>query len=681
MLRMRIIRDGDFRPRQYATPAGPVDTAPPWYEVREPQDPTPLELELCNRPFDLTAEDPVRAVLVPDGDDPHLAHLLLVVHHAAADGYSLKLLAEDLWSLYTALARGEEVGVEDGVGVEDEDESNSEPFLPRAEFADYLAAVSAERRSPAFTRDQRYWRDRLAEHTPATPTTPDSLPYDGAPEASLAPPLTHHRTRVDEVLTAALRETAARNGVSLFHLLLAVYGRCLSRWSGRRAVAVNVARARRELPIVGIDRLVGPLADILPVFVDVDPVEPVATLADRLRRIWREAESHATLSSPDFARLLSQLHPATGPAPRTVAEAGFSFARFPVAHGPDWPVTVTPTAAATASAATRLGLLCWEADAALRLSWNYPARLFRPETVRRLADEYVSELRAAVTHPSAHPIPAPHPSTGPVSTANATEPAEPAELMESTDTTGTAENAGGAGRAGAAGSAVGAGIADGSGEGTAAGSSPVCVPGSAPLPSPSQSPPAARPRSPTPPSTPRPPPSPPGCAPTAYAPVTWSDCSPNPAARTPSPRSWASCGRAPAGYRWTPPTPPPGTGSSWLAPEFASWSATRRPTRRPPAWPASPGSPWPDPPTPRRSPARRPPPSIPTPPPTPRPSPTSSSLPVRRAVPKPSPSPTGRWRTTSTGRWPPSVTARGTGSHRPRRSVSTPPYGSCWPRC
>ncbi|QWA20618.1 amino acid adenylation domain-containing protein [Streptomyces sp. JCM17656] len=184
---------------------------------------------------------------------------------------------------------------------------------------------------------------------------------------------------------------AARHDITLFHLLLAVYGRCLARWGGQRAVAVNVARARREAPLPGIDRLVGPLADTLPVFAAVDPDEPVTALARRLRHIWHEAESHATLTSPDIAALL----PATGPAPRTVAPAGFSFARFPVSHGRDWPVTVTPTAAATASAATRLGLLCWESDEALHFSWNHPAQLFHPETVARLAADYVRELRAA----------------------------------------------------------------------------------------------------------------------------------------------------------------------------------------------------------------------------------------------------------------------------------------------
>ncbi|WP_406208614.1 amino acid adenylation domain-containing protein [Streptomyces sp. NBC_01017] len=376
MVRLRITGDGS-PPRQYTATAEPTDRAPRWYEVHEPDDTVPslsdLEQRLYNRPFDLTAEDPARAVLVRDRRDEHLAHLLLVVHHSAADGFSLKVLCEELWSLYTALAHDRPL----------------ELPAPRAEFADYAALVTADRQSPAFTRDRQYWSDRIAEHSATAASM--TLPYDGDPEALPAPPLTHHQTTVDASLTAALREVAARHEVSLFHLLLAVYGRCLARWSGQGAVAVNVARARREAALPGIDRLVGPLADTLPVFAAVDPAEPVTVLARRLQRIWREAESHATLASPDIAALL----PTTGPAPRTVAPAGFSFARFPVSHGQDWPVTVTPTAAATASAATRLGLLCWESDETLRLSWNHPAQLFRRESVERLAGEYLEELRAA----------------------------------------------------------------------------------------------------------------------------------------------------------------------------------------------------------------------------------------------------------------------------------------------
>ncbi|WP_240501767.1 condensation domain-containing protein, partial [Streptomyces neyagawaensis] len=74
-------------------------------------------------------------------------------------------------------------------------------------------------------------------------------PYDGDPDAPPVPPLVHHRTEIDEEVTSALREVAARHEVSLFHLLLAAYGRCLARWSGRPEVAVNVARARREVAL------------------------------------------------------------------------------------------------------------------------------------------------------------------------------------------------------------------------------------------------------------------------------------------------------------------------------------------------------------------------------------------------------------------------------------------------
>lgn len=410
MLRLRITSHGT-PPRQYIAPAEPTDRAPCWYDVqdRTTDNTSPLpdfEQHLYNRPFDLTTEDPARALLIRDS---HEAHLLLVIHHSAADGFSLKVLCEELWSLYTALAQGT---------------SPLELPAPRTEFADYAAHITTDRESPAFARDQQYWRARIAEHT--TTSTAPALPYDGDPEAVPAPPLTHHQSTVDASLTAALREVAARHEITLFHLLLAVYGRCLARWGGQRAVAVNVARARREAPLPGIDRLVGPLADTLPVFATVDPDEPVTALARRLRHIWHEAESHATLTSPDIAALL----PATGPAPRTVAPAGFSFARFPVSHGRDWPVTVTPTAAATASAATRLGLLCWESDEALHFSWNHPARLFHPETVERLAADYVRELRAAAEQ--AAPTPANGSSEGVVDRLCAQFRATPAAIAVNT---------------------------------------------------------------------------------------------------------------------------------------------------------------------------------------------------------------------------------------------------------
>ncbi|MGW0657082.1 condensation domain-containing protein, partial [Streptomyces umbrinus] len=359
MLRLRIDGAGAM-PMQRLAPTMPLRT---WYEVCEgsAQSVADVESALSNRPFDLTVEPPVRAVVLRQ--EPSLAHLLLVVHHAAADGYSLNVLAEDLWALYTSLWRGE----------------HPQLTPPSLDFATYVAARVHSPGSNSSEDTRNYWAERLAGRG-----EPLRLPYDGDPDAPPSGPLVQHHGELDATLTTGLEQLAAAHDVSLFHLLLAAYVRCLVRWTGRRDIAVNVARARREDRFGGVDRLVGPLADTLPLLCEADPEEPLVTLAARLRETWLESERHADLSSLDLAALLSG---ADG-GPRTASPAGFSFARFPARLAADCPVDVRATAAGTGSAATRLSLLCWADGPVLRMSWNFPLPLFERETVARLGGEY-----------------------------------------------------------------------------------------------------------------------------------------------------------------------------------------------------------------------------------------------------------------------------------------------------
>lgn len=375
MLRVRV-DDSGTGPVQRLAPAAPLST---WYEVREcgAEQVAGLETVLCNQPFDLAAGPPVRAVLLRQ--EPSFAHLLLVVHHAAADGYSLNVLAEDLWSLYTVLWRGERPA--------------PKPDAPS--FAAYAALSARSADTGASDADHRYWADRLAGRG-----EPLRLPYDGDPDAPPSGPLLQHYGSLDATLTARLERLAAVHEVSLFHLLLAAYVRCLARWTGRKDIAVNVARARREGRFEGVDRLVGPFADTLPLLCETALDGPVTALAERLRHTWLESERHSAVSSLDLAGLLP------GGGPRTASPAGFSFARFPARLGADCPVEIRADAAGTGSAATRLSLLCWADGPLLRMSWNFPDRLFEAATVARLDQEYREELAALCTSPE-QSVPAP----------------------------------------------------------------------------------------------------------------------------------------------------------------------------------------------------------------------------------------------------------------------------------
>ncbi|GLY07126.1 hypothetical protein Acsp01_75050 [Actinoplanes sp. NBRC 101535] len=351
MLRTRLDIDG-----QRTLAAAGAERVPEWFTVAEVGGAIEeLDRDLRNRPFDLSVDAPVRVVLATDAAG--VAHLLFVAHHAVADGYSLAVLGDELWALYAGRSPGAE---------------------PATTFADH----EAMRAAPS-SDDREYWRNTLDGYPRLV------LPVDGEPGGEPRPPYLVHQVVADPGLTGRLEERARAAGVTVFHLLLAGYARCLARWSGQDRVPIMVARAGREARLAGVDRMVGPFADTLPVLAEVTG-EPVTTLAGRLRDAWLASEQHGSVSSVDIARLVT----GDGAGPRTVSPAGFSFARFPGTGTGGYGGHVVATTAATASAATRLSLVCFEAQGALHFSWNHPAALFTPSTVARLAAEHLEEIIA-----------------------------------------------------------------------------------------------------------------------------------------------------------------------------------------------------------------------------------------------------------------------------------------------
>ncbi|MEV0198798.1 amino acid adenylation domain-containing protein [Nonomuraea sp. NPDC050691] len=211
-----------------------VTVAPPGEVPLPIDDRSPDELDEALQAeararFDLAAGPLFRARLIRLGPDEHV--LCLTAHHLVFDGWSQDVLYRDLAVAY----RGEQVEV------------------PGHGFADYVRWLRGHGDGQALS----WWREHLRD----APLVLD-LPRDGA----RPPAQTFHgascRGALDPTLAKRVAELAAGLGTTPYAVLLAAFGRQLSRLSGRDDLVVGAAYADR--PHVAFESLVGMCVQVLP---------------------------------------------------------------------------------------------------------------------------------------------------------------------------------------------------------------------------------------------------------------------------------------------------------------------------------------------------------------------------------------------------------------------------------
>ncbi|GAC66273.1 non-ribosomal peptide synthetase [Gordonia soli] len=239
--------------------------------------------EFARTAFDLTADLPIRARLVRHADSDH--SLTVVIHHIAADGWSLAPLAGDLATAYRARR--------DGAAPE----WAPLPVGYRQVSADRHAWLDDESSSAA---DQlRFWADTLV----GAPAEAD-LPYDrprplrsdlsgGTVHTSL-PPALHRR----------LREIADRHDATMFMVLHAAVVALLRNLSRTDDITVGTPVSGRG--DAELDSMVGMFVNTLVLRSAVDKSASFADLLADLRTADLDAFENADLP---FDRLVTELNP------------------------------------------------------------------------------------------------------------------------------------------------------------------------------------------------------------------------------------------------------------------------------------------------------------------------------------------------------------------------------------
>nr|WP_034087188.1 non-ribosomal peptide synthetase [Streptacidiphilus albus] len=285
-----LLPETDGVPRQEITAP---DRLPPLLRTVDcPADEVAAQVAAARRQrFDLTRDLPLRAFLF--GPDTPARTLVLVLHHSAADGWSLRPLAEDLSAAYAARRAGHAPAL---------------PALP-VQYADHTlwqrALLAPERLTEGpMGRQLDFWKRALRD-LPVESGLPVDRPRPQAPGGQGA----HLVLDVGPGLHRALLDLAGQSSASLFMVLHSALAALLTRWGAGTDVAVGTPVAGRTDPAA--DELIGLLANSLVLRTDTSGDPDFRTLLDRVRAFDLAAYDHQDLP---FDRLVEELNPPRTPA-------------------------------------------------------------------------------------------------------------------------------------------------------------------------------------------------------------------------------------------------------------------------------------------------------------------------------------------------------------------------------
>jgi len=206
--------------------------------------------------FDPSVPPLSRVTLFRLADDA--SRLVWSYHHVLVDGWCLQIVLKELVTLYQGALTGRPVSL-----------PATPPFR---NYVTWLAAQNPERARP-------FWQALLKGFRTPTPLGD----RDGEADRQEADVYEEQDVRVAPETTEALVALGRRHGLTLGTIVQGAWAVLLSRYAGTNDVVFGTTVSGRSAPVDGVEEVVGPLINTLPVRVNVEGRESVVAWLSRMQ--------------------------------------------------------------------------------------------------------------------------------------------------------------------------------------------------------------------------------------------------------------------------------------------------------------------------------------------------------------------------------------------------------------
>ena len=324
-----------------------------------------------SEPFVLTDGSLFRAHLVKLSVDEHI--LLFNIQHIVFDGWSRGVLSRELAALYSAYSLGLPSPLSE---------------LP-LQYADYAIWQRERLQGRVIAEHIAYWRAKLSGAPPFL-----DLPTDRA-----RPPVKSFRgdrvsLQLPRELSDRIKDVATSEAVTPYMFMLSAFLVLLSWWSGQRDIVVGTPVANRTR--LELEGLIGLVANILVLRVDISPDSSFTALLARVREVALDAYSHDELP---FEKLVEVLHPRRDLSRQPLVQVLFALQNVPVDKLEMSGLDANWTDISSVTSKFDLSVYLYEMEEGVSGCFEFAAELFSQSTVEQMILDFRAVLEAVVAAP------------------------------------------------------------------------------------------------------------------------------------------------------------------------------------------------------------------------------------------------------------------------------------------